>query len=519
MIKLLIVEDEAGIRDSLINAYSWTELGCELIGSAASGIEALEICLTTTPDIIISDIVLPGIDGLTFLKYIREKSPSTQFIILTGHRNFDYAKDALNLGAAFFMLKPIDYAELKSAIEKLVHQITEKSEQKDYENRREQVLRSMLNGRIFSKSNLTHNVRHLLQSLNIYRLVIFTFDDNSEDMFRTQNLVDYCTRILENAPVILVRADDSHAVMIYLLSSEKENLQDFREFLSQIQARIYRYFKHPLSLGVSQRHYGHEHLREAYIQALRSLGNRFFSGESSINFFSPEDDTEKTEHIPSYYSLSENGAKICRLIQKSGTEELTHAASDLFHELVTPLAQDADTVKSTLLLLLSNAARKIYGNDTRQLNLFFLKYNNLACITKTTTLQQLEDIFLNVILDLNDYFSVKNHPRQMLIQTVLDFIEQNYQNNLTLNEVANKVYLSPSYLSSLIASETGKKFIDILNETRILKSLELLKDPQKKIAEIAHSVGFKEAQYFSITFKKYMDITPRDYRERYLRQQ
>lgn len=118
MIKLLIVEDEAGIRSSLMNAYSWAELGCELIGSAGSGIEALEICLKMSPDIVISDIVLPGIDGLTFLKYIREKNPATQFIILTGHRNFDYAKDALNLGAAFFMLKPINYSELKAAIEK-----------------------------------------------------------------------------------------------------------------------------------------------------------------------------------------------------------------------------------------------------------------------------------------------------------------------------------------------------------------------------------------------------------------
>lgn len=517
MIKLLIVEDEAGIRNSLINAYSWTELGCELIGSAASGIEALEICLTATPDIIISDIVLPGIDGLTFLKYIREKSPATQFIILTGHRNFDYAKDALNLGAAFFMLKPINYTELKSAIEKLVNQIMQKSEQKAYENRREQILRSILNGRIFSKTNLTPHIRQLLESMQIYRLVIFSFDDASEDMFRTQNLVDYCTRILEDAPVILVRADDTHAAMIYLLSSEKENLQDFREFLTQIQTRIYHNFKHSLSLGISQRHYGHEHLREAYIQALRSLGNRFFTGEASIHFFSPEDDTEKTEHLPSYYMLTESGEKIRTLVQQARPEELAQAASVLFQELVAPLTQDADTVKSTLLLLLSNTAKKIFGNDSRQLNLFFMKYSNFSCITKTTSLQQLENIFLNIVLDLNDYFSVKNNPRQVLIQTVLQFIEQNYQTNITLNDVAQKVYLSPSYLSSLITSETGKNFIDILNETRIQQAIELLKDPQKKIAEIAHAVGFKEAQYFTITFKKYMDITPRDYREQYLK--
>ena len=123
---------------------------------------------------------------------------------------------------------------------------------------------------------------------------------------------------------------------------------------------------------------------------------------------------------------------------------------------------------------------------------------------------------LSLIHIFSDYFSVRNNPRQVLIQTILQFIQQNYQNNITLNDISQKVYLSPSYLSSLIAGETGKNFVDILNEMRIQKSIELLKDPQKKISEIAHAVGFREAQYFTMTFKKYMDITPRDYREFYL---
>ena len=135
MIKVLIVEDEAGIRSSLANAYSWSEMECELLGCAASGIEALEICLKVQPDIIISDIVMPGIDGLTFLKYIKDKYPEIQFIILTGHRNFDYAKDALNIGASYFMLKPINYEELKENICRLASQIVNSNEERETENK------------------------------------------------------------------------------------------------------------------------------------------------------------------------------------------------------------------------------------------------------------------------------------------------------------------------------------------------------------------------------------------------
>ncbi|MDC7289596.1 response regulator [Blautia schinkii] len=516
MIKLLIVEDEAGIRNSLVQAFSWTELGCELIGSAASGIEALEICLRTPPDIIISDIVMPGIDGLTFLKYMKEKTPATQFIILTGHRNFDYAKDALNLGAAFFMLKPINYEELKSAIVKLVEQIVSASEEKENENRQEQVLRNLLNGRIFSRSRLTPHVRRLLDSLRIYRLILLNFDDGAEDAFRTQNLVGFCQELLKNSPMILVRTDDSHVAVLYLLDSEKENLQDFRRFLSQIKDRVYYSFHQSLSLGVSSRQYGQENLREAYIQALRSLGRRFFTGEGSINFFSAEELSEKETQGADYHLITEESGKIINLIQEAQPDSLAQGSSTLFKELILPLGRDADTIKSTVLILTAITAKKIFGSDTRQLNLFFKKYSNFSGIIKAESLQYLEDLFLNIILDLSDYFSVKNNPRQVLIETILHFIRQNYQNNISLNDISKKVYLSPSYLSSLIAGETGKNFVDILNETRIQQAIELLKDPEKKISEIAHAVGFKEAQYFTMTFKKYMDITPRDYRELYL---
>ena len=148
--------------------------------------------------------------------------------------------------------------------------------------------------------------------------------------------------------------------------------------------------------------------------------------------------------------------------------------------------------------------------------MFFKKYNNFSAIIKAESLQHLEDLFLSIILDLNDYFSIKNNPRQKIIQTILEYIEKNYQSNITLNDISHKVYLSPSYISSLIASETGKNFVDIVSEIRIQKAIELLKDPQKKISEIAHSVGFREAQYFTLTFKKYTELTPRDYRELYL---
>jgi response regulator receiver protein len=151
------------------------------------------------------------------------------------------------------------------------------------------------------------------------------------------------------------------------------------------------------------------------------------------------------------------------------------------------------------------------------LALLFEKYSNFQKVIQAQSTQELGDLFVELILDLSDYRSIKSSNRQMLIQNVISYISENYQENISLNDAAKKVFLSPSYLSTLVTSETGKSFTDILNETRIQKAIQLLKDPTRKIAEIAYEVGFREPQYFTIAFKKYTELTPRDYRELYLK--
>ena len=132
------------------------------------------------------------------------------------------------------------------------------------------------------------------------------------------------------------------------------------------------------------------------------------------------------------------------------------------------------------------------------------------------TFEMLKDIFVNMIIDLSDFRSIKTSTKQDIVNKITDYISNHYMEQLSLSTVAKSVFLSPSYLSSLITGETGKNFTDIVNEIRISKSIELLKNPKMRIADIAYSVGFNEPQYFSSIFKKCTNLTPRDYRDFYL---
>ena len=197
-------------------------------------------------------------------------------------------------------------------------------------------------------------------------------------------------------------------------------------------------------------------------------------------------------------------------------DSLSRFTDRLFSELLASFGSDASLLKSSFLILFTLCIQRTIGEDARQMSILLERYSNFQKVIHCENIEILKELMLNLIMDLADYHIVKSGTKQMIVQKITDFIDQNYQENISLNDAARVVYLSPSYLSTLITNETGKNFTEILNEVRVKNAIELLKDPSRKISEIAYAVGFHEPQYFSIIFKKLTDLTPRDYRKMYL---
>jgi YesN/AraC family two-component response regulator len=196
---------------------------------------------------------------------------------------------------------------------------------------------------------------------------------------------------------------------------------------------------------------------------------------------------------------------------------LSRDCNQLFKETIQQLGDQIDLIKSISITAIILIIKRVLRDDMRQISLLFDKYASFRKIVSCESLDELNDVFNGLIMDLADYRSIKSLSRQTLMNRILSHIQNNYQNSITLNDIARQVYLSPTYLSSIISNETGKGFSDLLNEVRIQKAIELLSDPKKKITEIAYAVGYNEPQYITMTFKKYTDMTPRDYREMLLK--
>ena len=309
-------------------------MGCEMIDVADSGISALAMCMKNQPDIIISDIVMPGVDGLTFLRYVREQYPETQFIILTGHRNFDYARDAINLGASCFLTKPVVYSELLDAINKLIDKIYSQQENKRILNQREQVLRFLLTGKIFKSTELVPQVKSFLDSLDRFQVVVFRFDYEMGDIIRQHNLQTYLETLITGQAVTLTRVDDQNLAMVVKSDTQHADSDSLRQFLNQIMTRTTDAFRASLSLGVSLVHDRLDQLHEAYVESLRALGRKFFSGNGSINFFVSDSNEGHEKTSQDFKTINHICEQVVEWLDRPDNSTLSRDCNQLFNETI-----------------------------------------------------------------------------------------------------------------------------------------------------------------------------------------
>lgn len=513
MLKVLIVEDEAGIQSSIAAAYSWEELGCEILGLAGNGIEALEICLSKPPDIIITDIVMPGIDGLTFLKYVKDKHPGIRCIVLTAHRNFEHAQTALNIGASYYLLKPINYTELKEQVRTLAQSILEEKEEKQLETSQELLFRDLIRGRLYRTDSLPSPLRRFFDQGTAYRIGTMRFDgEQVDDLFLSQGLYSLCSDLLSSAGDFgwIIRVDNVY--LSFLLPTHgSDALGDTRALFSQIQERVCELLHKTVSVGISAVQCGPQQVRLAYAQSIKALNKKFFAGNQSINIYWETD--EQRNPAAASQNIMETVNSLAGALDTQPLPELTAHVEDAFWSLIESCSQRIDAIRSTLIIVLTLSMKKITKNDYRQFAQLLDKYALFSKVVRCDTLEDLRDLFTGLMLDLRDYASAHDNQRYERIDKVMEYICEHYSEPISLPEIAQTVYMSPPYLSSLISMHTGRGFAEIVNDIRIQKAAELLRTTDKRIVEIAALVGFRESQYFSSVFKKHFGLTPRDYRE------
>jgi len=542
MFKVLIIDDEPIIRKGLRNIINWKQFDCEICGEAADGLEGSELVKTLKPDIIFTDIKMPEIDGLEMLKEIRDLVPNTKIIILTGYREFNYAQEALKYGAFDYILKPSKIEELTFVVKKAVKEL------RFTKSKNEEI------GKL--KNLLEQNIPVLREKL-LYDIIYGIVSDedviNEKLKFFNLNLYNYTLMLVDNEGAELDPADDesvgisqydSHLYLLGIINVFEEMFQDsfnvtsislnnnkvafiiqylkdkdcYDEIVQTkcafVQEMILSCFGFTVSIAISSCGEKAVELPDKFKECQQALEHKFYMGNNSIIFFKDLNSFFKCED----YSVLENYQK--RLIEsiKTGNENLVRdILKELFQHIENTCCISKEYLKNfcwNTASLINNIRVSVFSaeNDINEKNKDISGL--LRLIEKSDSIAELNEVLkeisLSVVAKVNNF---NNKKIKLILKKAVDYLSLHYSEQVTLSEVADYTYVSTYYLSRMFKKELGKNFIDYLNEIRILKAKELLKDPKYKSYEIAEMVGILDAHYFSRLFKKYEGLSPTEYRD------
>lgn len=543
--KVILVDDETVVREGLQKTIQWGDHGFELIGDYANGRDAWEAIEKRQPDLVISDISMPFMDGLELAGMVTAQYPYIKMIILTGFDEFEYAQKALRLKVADFILKPVTAREIRELLDKT--RATMDDERKNREDlsllytqlhQSLPLLKERLLERLvvlgLGKPEIEERFTYfeLPPLVPPYLIVVADIDDfgnrdamwNEHDAeflkFAAFNIFEESAQS-DNAKVISFRTREERMVAIFFGQPDERVLYEQAFAIAeQIRFHVESFLRFTITIGVGRICFSAEQLPVSYRSALSALDYRFLHGKNRVlSIVDMEGTPAQISAEPAPGGVSDWDRRLATVVKTGSPQE----AQQLIGELITRLKESRQPMDGSLLLLqkvvfaLMDTVQELGIADNPALNFDLSDRQRwLADVYRFKTLGEIEHWLKQLVGSVMAAIS-DNRSSYMNTQMAraAEYIESNYANEkMTLHDLCRHVLMSSSYFSLVFKQHTGETFVEYLTRVRIVKAKELLQTTSLKFYEIAERVGYGDPNYFSILFKKHTGQTPRDYREK-----
>ncbi|GKX27959.1 DNA-binding response regulator [Vallitalea longa] len=521
----MIVDDESKIRKGLSKFINWESLDCEVIYVASNGEEAINNLKINKPDMILSDIKMPKINGIELAKYIYEKEPSIEVIILTGYADFEYSKKAIQYDIVDFVLKPTTFDNISRAVNKAKNKITHRKAmnnkivnlqlelEKNNEKMIELILHKIINNIPVDQKSIERYIYPSLLSDSIkFCCLLINIDYKSAkrniERYYLKNIKLYINEIFNNIPHYIV-VENHNDICIFLLhhrNNDVHNLENTVVFCSELIDTVHTILGFQLKIGISLYHNKLEDIHQSYSEAQKALKNTFYFGQEPIYIYCCNEEQSKLIH--SINNIEDNIMEILNLINKKDIDATIDTIKSTYNILKNDFI-NIESARSYSLLLYSymieyNDMKKLSKDSIDAINLTFSK------LTKAKNIDELMELILEVYKKSLDSTSI-NYDNY-LVNMVNEYITENYNKNISLSTISKSISVNNSYLCRLYKQITNQNITTYITKFRINKAIELLKTTDMKIYKIANAVGIEDATYFSQLFKKYTKHNPTDYR-------
>ena len=517
MYRVIIVDDEPVIRRGLRETVEWDSLGLEVAGEAADGIEALKLIRDIRPEILITDIRMPDMDGIQLIRAVKALDFDVKITILSGYSDYNYLKAAIQLGVDNYLLKPIDNDELISNLKNAVSEIEKEAVidlqiSQGSELLRSNTLRRLVAGNI-GPDELKEKADFLGLSFDMegYMCAICSLSRQIPAESREQRMKLLMREVGDCLPgdrLISFIDTDGNLALLAACDGSPDNRMRLQRALELVAARAAGDGELALMIGVGRPVERIADIPQSYSSAKRSLEYGAFLKNSGVIWYDgvPEAPTQ----IRAFDRIDCERVKNC--IRRGDPAALSEYLDGELDGIAAQAAPSVGQVHNLLMHIavrITDCFREIYGSMNAFREPMEFDYARLFTLRRFSDMRQWLYRLCEELFSQNRAMLGKSSS---VVGLAVAYIAEHYREGVTLKQVAADCHINTSYLGQVFRRETGSAFTDYVNALRIREAQRLLSNPKLKVYEVAEQVGFTDYHYFLKIFKKVTGITPTDLR-------
>lgn len=532
MIRVFLVEDEFVIREGIKKNINWNENGYEFCGDAADGELAYPLILKCKPDIVITDIKMPFMNGLELSRLIKKELPDTEIIILSGYEEFEYAKEAISIGVAEYLLKPVTGEELLNNLNIISDKIREKKQEKAlYAQYRREIEEGFVKEKRELFDELIKNngsVSKLIAKAGklgiditavCYNILLLDYSiENQRKYEYSKELIkidEEIEKLAEDFGIILFERDIEGKAFLIMGDNQEELNSKINGLINTLENLFANFSKVRYFGGLGSIALRLGELSNSFEHAGRAFAHRYFNSGSSI--ITADELDNSNVYAKTSFNLNDvspeqiNRNRILDFLKQGDIDETGYFVEEFFKNVASGAA--GSTIFRQYLVVdaffaVSEFLRSIQQDVTQ---ITAIAEDGKVFESVSASIEYVTEI-ISTAITLRD--SIASNRYGSIVEQVTEYIAKYYTNeDLSISEIASTLNFSPNHLSMIFRNQTGQTIVKFLTDYRLKQAKQLLKCTSLRSSEIAVKVGYKDPHYFSYLFKKTLGMTPTQYRE------
>lgn len=529
--RIMLVDDEEEVRKAMIRQMDWERLGFTVVGDAENGQEALEKLEQLEPEVIMTDIRMPYMDGLTLTARIREKYPSIKILIFSGYDDFEYAQQAIKLNVTEYILKPVNGEELAEILNRIKISLDQEIEQRrNFDSLRESYLGSLPILRELFLNDLvrrTTDVDLVTPKLREYGIDILDARKwlaaviHIEDLKRTetpvfsnhQELIPISVRGLAEdhlRPYCRFAIFNSMDGITVIAAIDENNTQTgLMNLFNDICKESRRVLEVTITVGVGHRSDALQEISRSYQTAVDALGYRAIVGVGKVIYINDVEPVSRGK-------LQLDGKGEAELITaiKFGPKEMIETVIQNMANRMEDAKVHASQYQVYMLSIVNCMIQMMQQYDLNMDDMFGEGFQYLDALAGGYSREKFASWMIPIACRMNETMNQeRDNTTKKVILEAKEYIQEHYSNpDLSVEMLCRHLHMSPAYFSTVFKRETGQTYVNYLTEVRLDKAVELLNETSDKTYVIAEKVGYQEQNYFSYVFKKKYGVSPTKYR-------